>query len=98
MKKIELQSRVKELEWKLKAMEAQLVHNYHFAHAQIGQASIAKMLGSAVILEITFLGGKGAIPPVAIKDGLSDETIAAIKADLVRSYEAATLFKPAGAN
>lgn len=82
------------LERKVKELEAQLAHQYHFAHAQIGKASIDKTFGSAVILELTFLGGHKVIEPVAIKDGLSNETIAAIKADLKRSYERTVEFKP----
>lgn len=51
-------------------------------------------MGSGVLLELTFIGGKEAISPVVIKDGLSAETIAAIKADIRRSYELAVAFKP----
>lgn len=93
-KKLELEKQIQSLQWKLKEMEAQLVHQYHFAAAQIGKASIAKVTGSAVVLELTFLGGTKVMEPVAIRDGLSDETIAAIKADLKRSYDVATVFKP----
>jgi hypothetical protein len=83
-----------DLQRKVKELEAQLVHQYHFATAEIGKASIQKTFGSAVILELTFLGGRKVCEPVAIKDGLSDETIAAIKADLKRSYERTVEFKP----
>lgn len=51
-------------------------------------------MGSAVIITLTSLGGKELILPSAIRDGLSKETIAAIKLDLKRSYEVATVFKP----
>lgn len=84
------------LKRKVKELEAQLVHQYHFAEAQIDKACIKRTAGSAVILELTYLGGHKVIEPVAIKDGLSEETIAAIKADLRRSYEMATMFKPTG--
>jgi hypothetical protein len=83
-----------DLQRKVKELEAQLVHQYHFATATIDRANIKKTLGSAVILELTFLGGTKVFEPVAIKDGLSDETIAAIKADLKRSYERTVEFKP----
>ena len=83
-----------DLQRKVKELEAQLVHQYHFATATIDRASINKTMGSAVILELTFLGGRKVFEPVAIKDGLSDETIAAIKADLKRSYELTAELKP----
>lgn len=83
-----------DLERKVKELEAQLVHQYHFADRQIDKAGMKKTFGSAVIMELTFLGGQKVFEPVAIKDGLSDETIAAIKADLKRSYERTVEFKP----
>jgi len=50
--------------------------------------------GSAVILELTALGGRKIIEAVAIRDGLSPATIAAIQKDLCRSFELATLVNP----
>ena len=79
---------------KVKELEAQLAHQYHFATRTIDKAGARHCTGSAVILELTFLGGIKVIEPVAIKDGLSEETIAAIKADLKRSYERTVEFKP----
>lgn len=43
---------------------------------------------------LTYLGGRELFKPVAIRDGLSDETIKALIADMVRSYELATMYKP----
>lgn len=83
-----------ELEKRLKHMEAQLAHNYHFADNSLNKVSTDKLMGSGVILELTFYNGGAAIPPVMIKDGLSAETIAAIRADLRRSYELAIQFAP----
>lgn len=83
-----------DLRRKVKELEAQLAHQYFFATSAIGKAGAQHCTGSAVILELTFLGGTKVIEPVAIKDGLSDETIAAIKADLKRSYERTVEFKP----
>lgn len=83
-----------DLQRKVKELEAQLVHQYHFASLGVEKADMRRTMGSAVILELTYLGGRKVIEPVAIKDGLSDETIAAIKADLKRSYERAVEFKP----
>ena len=86
-----------ELRQKIKELEGQLASSYHFADAQIHRTGTDYLMASGVLLELTFIGGKQAIPPVVIKDGLSIETIEAIKADLVRSYERAVAFKPKGA-
>ena len=86
-----------ELELRLAHMEAQLASTYHFADANIERASQQHFTASGVVLELTAYNGKEIIPPVMIKDGLSDETIEAIRADLARSYDLAVMFKPQGA-
>lgn len=83
-----------EMERKIRELEAQLVHRYHFAARTIDKAGIKSLTGSGVILSLVTLGGREIIEPVCIRDGLSDETIAALKADFSRSYEIATMFKP----
>lgn len=83
-----------QLEQQITDLTSQLAHVYHFADAAIHRASIKHMMGSGVVLQLTANGGKEIINPVMIKDGLSDETIAAIKADLLRSYDLAVMFKP----
>jgi len=88
--------RIIELERKLKEAQACQIHTHHFASAELDRFGIDKMMGSGVILELSALGGR-ALTPVMISDGLSAETIAAIKADLVRSYNKKTEFKPKGA-
>ena len=70
---------------------------YAFASQQISGAGTEKRMASGVLLQLTGIGGKEIIPPVMIKDGLSGETIDAIKKDLVRSYNLATTFEPQGA-
>ena len=72
------------------------VHQYHHADHYIGGASIDKMMASGVVLTITALGGRKIVEPVLIRDGLSNETIEAIKADLRRSYLLAVQMKPKG--
>ena len=74
-----------DLERKIKELTAQLPSTYHFANGTIDATE--RLMGSAVILELTGLGGKQMIVPVAIRDGLSPETIAALRADIARSYE-----------
>lgn len=85
---------IADLRRELREAKAMAVHNYHFASKEIEKLSIDRCMGSAVILELTLLGGKKGVEPVAIRNGLSAETIAAIKADLKRSFEWATEFKP----
>lgn len=87
-----------ELKLRLKHMEAQLASTYHFADASIRKASQEHFMASGVVLELTANNGKEIIPPIMIKDGLSDETITAIRADLARSYDLAIMFKPQGAS
>lgn len=85
---------IADLRRELREAKAMAVCNYHFASKEIERLGTDRCMGSAVILELTLLGGKKGVEPVAIRNGLSAETIAAIKADLKRSYDYATEFKP----
>lgn len=78
---------------KVAELEAQLASSYHFASATLDSAA-DKMQGGAVILRLTALGGRELIVPVAIKNGLSAESIAALRADISRSYDAAIELAP----
>lgn len=89
--------RIAELERKLNEALAGQAHVYHFASASIDKASTDHLLASGVIITLTVLGGREIFSPVLIRDGLSKETIAALKADFVRSYENTVSFKPKGA-
>jgi hypothetical protein len=88
------QELIAKLQRENRELKAQLVSNHHFASMDLKKFTIDRCMGSAVILELTCLGGKIKIDPVAISDGLSDETIAALKEDLIRSYNKAVEFKP----
>lgn len=83
-----------DLRRKVMELEAQLASTYHFADATLDKAT--NLMGSGVLLQLTALGGKELINPVVIRDGLSPETVAAIRKDIARSYEIATMFKPKG--
>ena len=83
-----------ELERKLMEAEALQTYRHHFASTGIEKFDTSRCLGSGVILELSVLGGKRHIEPVVIRDGLSQETIAAIQADLRRSYESSIELKP----
>ena len=84
-----------QLRLRLMMMEAQLASTYHFADAQIIKADQKRFMASGVLLRLYANNGPEIIPPVMIKDGLSDDTISALRADFRRSYELATVFKPA---
>ena len=85
-----------DLERKLKEALAGQAHVYHFAELEIEKMSVDHLLGSGIILSMQVLGGRKIVESVLIRDGLSKETITAIKADLKRSYELAIMFKPKG--
>ncbi len=85
-----------QLERQILELSAQLSHVYTFATSTIDKASTAHLMASGVLLQLTGIGGKEIINPVMIKDGLSPETIAAIKADLKRSYDLSVMFAPKG--
>lgn len=78
---------------KVMELTAQLASTYHFADAALHKAG-SPLVGSGVLLQMNALGGRELISPVVIKDGLSPETIAAIRKDIQRSYELAVMFKP----
>lgn len=89
--------RIEELENKLRSAEAYQVHKLHFASYALDKVSTDRMGGSGVIISITSLGGKPIVDPTVISDGLSPETIAALQADMRRSFEERTELKPKGA-
>lgn len=88
--------RIADLEQQLYDSQAQLTHRLHFASKSLGKLSTDRLTGSAVVLSISLLGGQRVFEPVAISDGLSDETIAAIRRDLARCYEKRVELKPSG--
>ncbi len=83
-----------QLERQVLELNAQLAHVFYFADNSIDKCGTKYLMGSGVLLQLTGIGGKELIVPVMIKDGLSDATIAAIKADIKRSYDLSVMFKP----
>lgn len=53
------------------------------------------LMGSGVIVSIVGLGGRELVRPFMVRDGLSPAAIAALRADVCRSFETATLVSPA---
>lgn len=56
------------------------------AYRAIDKAGTPNLAASALIVHMVALGGREVVEPVAIADGLSADTIAAIKRDIARSY------------
>ena len=89
--------RIAELERKLFVAEASQSYRHHFASKALDKLNTDNFTGSGFIVSITLLSGSQPFEPVMISGGLSKETIAALKADLVRSFNYATELKPDGA-
>ena len=89
--------RIAELERKLYESGSYNIYRHHFASKALDKLSTDRLMGSGVVLSLTKVGGEEAFEPVMICNGLSKETIAALKADLARSFNYATEMKPEGA-
>lgn len=94
VKQIKAQQRIAELERKLSEALAGQAHVYHFADTALSKAGAENLMASGVVLTLTALGGREIIPPALIRNGLSAESIAALRADIVRSYDLAVRFQP----
>jgi hypothetical protein len=92
--KITKKAKITQLERELREALAGQVHTHYFACKEIGKASMKHLMSSGVVLTLTVPGGRELFQPVLIHDGLSDETIAALKNDLKRSFDTATIMKP----
>lgn len=88
--------RIADLERKLCEALAGQIHTYQFADAAVGKASTDHLMASGVILTLTALGGREIVAPVLIRNGISKETVEALRADFRRSYAEAAMFKPKG--
>lgn len=86
--------RIDRLERELREALAGQAYVYASADATISNASTDHLMASGVVLTLTALGGRQLCQPVLIRDGLSKETIDALKGDLRRSYALATTYKP----
>jgi hypothetical protein len=77
-------------------LEAQLSSTYHFVGHGLIKADRSRTLGSGVLVQLAYLGGREVCKPFVLKDGLSDATIEAICEDLRYSYAKSMEFKPLG--
>lgn len=78
-----------ELEQRVIDLESQLIHRYEAAKKELDKTG-ESLHASAAVLRITGLGGREIVSPVAILNGLSKESIEALKRDLQRSFDSAT--------
>lgn len=92
--KISKAARIAELERKLQEALAGQAHIYRYACDALKKASTDDLCGSGVVITMTALGGREILMPTLIRDGLSVETLAALKNDFIRSYDLATQLKP----
>lgn len=82
------------LQRKILELEAQLASSCHFAAATLHTASDAHLMASGCLVQLTAIGGRDLIVPVMIRNGLSQDTIKALRADIARSWDWATEMKP----
>lgn len=92
-KRAKLESELAAAQRRVAELKAQLASTLGAAFDAMPKAGDCH--GSAVILTLTALGGREIVAPVAIRDGLSPATVAALQADIARSFELATLVNPA---
>lgn len=74
-----------ELKQKVIDLEAQLAFRYKVAPAELDKTGDC-LMASAAVLTISALGGRVIVPPIAIINGLSQETIHELKKDISRSF------------
>jgi hypothetical protein len=81
---------------KIRELEAQILSAYWSADSALDGVVMEKMLGSGVLVTLSALGGREIVRGVVIRDGLSESTVEALRADIRRSYAQATEMKPRG--
>lgn len=96
MSKTAMATRIAELEKQLFVAQASQIHRAYFASVYLDKISAGKTVGSGVILSIHAITGNPIFEPVMIANGLAPETIAALQADLARSFNYRTELKPKG--
>lgn len=93
-KKSKKDARIATLERKLVELQACGAHVPHFAEIGIRKASRERTMGSGIVVTMHYMGGAEVCLPFLLKDGLSDATIEALRADLRYTYDRAVEFKP----
>lgn len=75
----------KQLKRQIIELKGSKIIAHTLASSTIKKASTDTLMGSGVLIQLTGIGGKEIINPVLIRDGLSNDTIEAIKRDIKRS-------------
>lgn len=92
MEKKKIKKTRAQLERKILEFQSSSVVAHHIAHRCVENASIDKMMASAVLVQLSGLGGNK-IATVCIGDGLSNETIECLKKDIKRSQDLDLVYK-----
>lgn len=75
----------------LARQNAELIAGLNVVHANalmtLKKASMGVRMASGVMLHLTAVGGADIVAPVMIRDGLSDDTIEALRRDIQRSLD-----------
>ena len=95
MKKEQLELALVAAEQKVRDLKAQLASTLGEAFDNLPKAGGETLMGSAAVLSINKLGGGQIVRPVAIRDGLTPESVLSLQRDVARSFESATLVNPA---
>lgn len=77
---------------KLELQNSLIAENYHYA--SIDLMELKDYRGKYVVIKAYDMNGKEILRPVAIKDGLSKDSINALLDDIKRSYDEAVAFAP----
>lgn len=85
--KITKAQQIADLQRRLGEAYAASPSTYSTASRDLSKASTDHLMASGVVVTITALGGRVITPPVLIRDGLSHDTIAALQADIARSFK-----------
>lgn len=79
--------KTKQLEHYLMLQKASDILNLSQAHYNLNDANQTKYKASGVIVEVKDLTGKTIVQPFTVSDGLSQDTIEALRADVKRTYD-----------
>ncbi len=82
--KMKLKARIEQLERKNKELLYSTVVCHNIAYNSIDKYSVDRLSGSAVMIDLAFLGDS-VVNTVVISDGLSSDTIECLKRDILRS-------------
>ena len=85
--KVSKDDQIKVLQREKEELLAQLLHMQATAYRDMPKAGTRDMMASAVIISINALGGRPICKPFAVADGLSEDTIKHLMADIKRSMD-----------